>query len=235
MRLLQLTDDDELILNEFSGHQVPPYAILSHTWGQDEESFADLVNNTARGKPGYRKIRFCALQAQRDGLAYFWVDTCCIDKSSSAELSEAINSMFMWYQNAQKCYVYLSDVSIEARNSLSFQTSRWFTRAWTLQELIAPSSVEFFSADGCRIGDKVSMLSEIHYITDIPISVLEGAALSNFSIDERMSWAKGRYATCEEDWAYSLLGLFGANIPLICGEGRRSSLALQSTATVGPR
>src|SRR5204863_8204286 len=131
----------------------PPYAILSHTWqGEDEITFNDLTKNdakdNAKDKAGYKKINFCAQQAERDGLRYFWVDTCCIDKSNSSELSEAINSMFRWYQNAAKCYVYLSDVLITQRRASNeffelslesaFRASRWFTRGWTLQELLAP-------------------------------------------------------------------------------------------------
>jgi hypothetical protein len=114
MRLLQLRDDDELSLVEFFDNDIPPYAILSHTWGadHDEVTFKDLVDGAGKSKAGYNKIRFCGKQAATNGLSYFWVDTCCIDKSSSAELTEALNSMFRWYQNADRCYVYLSDVSV---------------------------------------------------------------------------------------------------------------------------
>src|SRR6266702_6883395 len=113
MRLLRIEDDGEFSLVEFVGNNIPRYAILSHTWRADDEelTFKDLVEGTGKSKVGYSKIRFCSTQAAGDDLQFFWVDTCCIDKSSSAELSEAINSMFRWYRNAAKCYVYLSDVS----------------------------------------------------------------------------------------------------------------------------
>jgi hypothetical protein len=160
MRLLKHEDDGELSLIEFVGNKNPPYAILSHTWGADNEevTFKDLVEGTGKSKNGYTKILLCGKQAAKDGLHYFWVDTCCIDKASSAELSEAINSIFHWYHDAVKCYVYLADVSIygsinkdessQRAWELAFHHSRWFTRGWTLQELIAPTSVEFFSMEG---------------------------------------------------------------------------------------
>src|SRR6266702_4018572 len=114
MRLLKLEASGEFSLTEFIGDSVPQYAILSHTWGADDDevTFKDLMDHAGKNKAGYAKIQFCAKQAANNGLQYFWVDTCCIDKSSSAELTEAINSMFRWYRQAAKCYVYLSDVSI---------------------------------------------------------------------------------------------------------------------------
>jgi hypothetical protein len=150
MRLLRSDDGGKLSLYEFIGDDIPPYAILSHTWGSihDEVAYKDLAVTSPvdsitdyRKKAGYNKIEFCALKAISDDLEYFWVDSCCIDKSSSAELSEAINSMFKWYQKAEKCYVYLSDVSlrdesVKFRGKMAFETafqrSRWFTRGWTL-------------------------------------------------------------------------------------------------------
>lgn len=199
MRLLKLDDDGELSLTEFIGDHIPPYAILSHTWGADNEevTFKDLVEGTGKTKAGYGKIRFCTKQAASNGLQYSWIDTCCIDKSSSAELSEAINSMFRWYREAAKCYVYLSDVSMDGSvgNDPSlqqtwkavFRSSRWFTRGWTLQELVAPTDVEFFSVEGVRLGDKDSSRQEIQEITGISVQALQGRRLSDFSVDERMS------------------------------------------------
>lgn len=150
MRLLECSGDS-FELTEYSTGQVPEYAILSHTWGSEAEevTFQDLVNGTGKNKTGYEKIRFCAKQAECDDLRHFWVDTCCINKSNQAELSEEINSMFCWYQNAARCYVYLADVSDIQQSELawesSFRKSKWFTRGWTLQELLAPASVEFFT------------------------------------------------------------------------------------------
>jgi hypothetical protein len=215
----------------FVGDDVPPYAILSHTWRKGEEvTFKELMDGTGEGKPGYKKIRFCGEQARLDGLRYFWVDTCCIDKSSSAELTEAIDSMFRWYRNAAKCYVYLLDVPISdcKQNSQfsqfpwesAFRASRWFTRGWTLQELLAPTSVEFFSREGKRLGDKELLESQIHEITGIAHSALQGSPLSRFSVAERFSWVEKRSTTRKEDLAYSMLGIFDIYMPLIYGEGR---------------
>ena len=130
---------------------IPLYAILSHTADTEEVTLKDMIDGSGISKPGYDKIRFCGEQARRDDLEYFWVDTCCIDKSNSAELQEAINSMFCWYRNAAKCYVYLSDVSRPALGTdgkpsqpweSSFQKSRWFNRdePFSLQELPLPRS-----------------------------------------------------------------------------------------------
>jgi hypothetical protein len=192
MRLLHYNEHSELDIVSFDDSAIPPYAILSHTWGADAEevSFADLAEGGGgkqkpgykkmfgnKKTPGYEKIRFCGEQAQQDGLQYFWVDTCCIDKSDKAELSLAIQSMFRWYQNATKCYVYLSDVSEKKERAddtsteftweLDFRSSRWFTRGWTLQELLAPSIVEFFSQEWEMLGDKMSLKSLIKKITGI--------------------------------------------------------------------
>jgi hypothetical protein len=236
MRLLKLKDDDEFGLTEFIGDQIPRYAILSHTWGADSEevTFKDLMKGTGKSKAGYQKIRFCREQATTDGLQYFWIDTCCIDKSSSTELSEAINSMFRWYCDAVTCYVYLSDVSISSSTKNdeffqwtwepAFRESRWFTRGWTLQELIAPASVELFSVEGERLGDKKSLERQIQEITGITSHALQGGPLSHFSVEERISWATKRETKREEDRAYSLMGIFDVHMPLIYGEGQEKAL-----------
>jgi hypothetical protein len=224
MRLLEWNNIGQLSLTKnFVGDNIPEYAILSHTWGADTEevTFQDLTNDTGRDKSGYKKICFCGEQARRDSLRYFWVDTCCIDKTDSTELAEAINSMFRWYRNATKCYVYLSDISTNDHDyiDLFFRKSRWFTRGWTLQELIAPRSVEFFCSNGKRLGDKKSLERQLHKITGIAVPALQGADLSEFSEDDRMSWTENRQTTREEDRAYSLLGIFDISMPLIYGEG----------------
>lgn len=235
MRLLQLRDNNELTITNDLINDHPPYAILSHTWGRagEEVTFQELTEKRGRGKAGYQKIVFCGEQAKHDGLQYFWVDTCCIDKTSSAELSEAINSMFAWYRNAQKCYVYLSDVAKvndDGADELSrstwksaFRESRWFTRGWTLQELTAPSQVEFFSSDYQRLGDKKSLEVTIKEITRIPVRAIQGHPSTEFTIDERISWSNVRRTTRPEDRAYSLLGILGVNMPLIYGEGEESA------------
>ncbi|KAK6605156.1 Vegetative incompatibility protein HET-E-1-like protein 15 [Botrytis cinerea] len=210
MRLLQL----------YWRRSNPPYAILSHTWGPNDEevTFEDIVNGTGKVKPGYEKIRFCGEQAKQDGLLYFWIDTCCINKSNNAELSRSINSMFRWYRNAARCYVYLSDVSgysvsgnhkcIPRLWESDFRKSKWFTRGWTLQELLAPVSIEFFSRERGRLGDKSSLITQISEITNIPRTALEGYPLSQFSVEERLQWIQHRQTTLEEDKAYSLLDEF---------------------------
>ena len=235
MRFLERNNSSEFSLTQDFGDDIPRYAILSHTWGADTEevTFRDLMDGTGKNKAGYDKIRFCGEQARRDGLQYFWVDTCCIDKSNNNELSEAINSMFRWYRNAAKCYVYLSDVPRPAFDTndksnqqpweSAFRKSRWFTRGWTLQELIAPASVEFFSKDWEQLGNKPSLERHIHEITGIPVKALQGSSLSDFSVTERMLWTEKRETTRKEDKAYSLLGIFDVYMPLIYGEGRESA------------
>ncbi|KAI0574012.1 multiple ankyrin repeats single kh domain protein [Pyrenophora tritici-repentis] len=215
MRLLYTASDKTLRWTKdiIRSEEIPPYAILSHTWGEQEVVFEDLKDiENAQSKERYWKIRFCAQQAERDGLKHFWVDTCCIDKANNTELSEAINSMFNWYQNADKCYVFLSDVEgksseengkSSSRWKAAFRASRWFTRGWTLQELLAPRSVDFFSKDGARLGDKESLKQTIHEVTEIPIEALSAGNLSEFDIAERLSWAEKRQTTREEDKAYS--------------------------------
>jgi hypothetical protein len=208
---------------------LPPYAILSHTWTDGEVTYDELVAGTGKNKPGYSKIRFCGDRATADNLQYFWVDTCCIKKSIFQELQKAINSMFRWYQRASKCYVYLSDVQvpgdvIDAQVypitwQDAFRQSRWFTRGWTLQELLAPSIVEFFSAEGKRLGTKISLELEIHKFTGVPVEALKGQCLSEFSVPERMSWAATRNTSYKEDKVYCLLGIFGVFLIPNYGEG----------------
>ena len=238
MRLLEYNSDGELSLTEdFVGDEIPGYAILSHTWGPDGEevTYRDIVGGTGKDKAGYKKIWFCGEQAKGDRLQYFWVDTCCIDKSNNNELSEAINSMFRWYRDAAKCYVFLSDVprttavdskdqSYQLHWEMAFRTSRWFTRGWTLQELIAPRLVEFFSKDRELLGDKKSLERHIYEITGIPSKALQGSPLADFSVTERMLWAETRQTTRKEDIAYSLLGIFDVYMPLIYGEGRENAV-----------
>ena len=234
MRLLELNHDGRFSLLSFPKDKIPLYAILSHTWGRgedDEVTFVDLINGTGHNKTGFQKLQFCAKQAKADNLHYFWVDTCCIDKSNNNELTTAINSMFRWYQNAARCYVYLSDVSVHTQDGQSrhiewesaFRNSRWFTRGWTLQELLAPKIVEFYSRDHVRLGDKKLLEQQIYEITGIALEALRGCSLSRFSIKERLLWGEKRQTTEEEDKAYCLLGIFNVYMPLIYGEGEKNS------------
>jgi hypothetical protein len=226
MRLLQYSESGELSIHSFDDGAVPPYAILSHTWGADgdEVIFADLGTGDDKTKPGYEKVLFCGKQARHDGLQHFWIDTCCINKNNKAELAFAIRSMFRWYRNAARCYVYLSDVSgtaicsDKAAKPVAFRQSRWFTRGWTLQELLAPSLVDFFSKDGEKLGSKLSLLSELCEITGIPNAALQGTPLSDFSVNERISWNEHRITTFPTDRAYSLMGLLGVSLSPFEGE-----------------
>ena len=235
MRLLERKDSGEIRLTEEFIDHIPVYAILSHTWGADsqEVNFKDFVAGSGQSKAGYQKIQFCGEQAARDGLRYFWVDTCCIDKSNNSELSEAINSMFRWYSEAARCYVYMSDVLTHnsdgqdpASKSMwepAFRRSRWFTRGWTLQELIAPASVSFFSREGTHLGDKKSLERQLCEATGVPANALRRDPLSRFSVDERISWAENRDTRRKEDKAYSLMGLFDIHMPLLYGEREKKA------------
>ncbi|KAK5189284.1 hypothetical protein LTS03_011644 [Exophiala xenobiotica] len=197
MRLLKISDRGELSFTDYLTTDIPPYAILSHTWGTDQEevTFKDFIDGRAKNKEGYTKIQFCADQARKDGLRHFWIDTCCIDKTDPAELSEAIVSMFRWYASAARCYVFLDSVTACKRDSVgntqiweAFRNSRWFTRGWTLQELLAPKRVGFYSRDRVFLGDKDTLKHVIHEITGIPIAALHGSPLADFTPEERMRW-----------------------------------------------
>lgn len=177
--------------------------------GDDEEyTFNDLRDGTGKNKVGYAKILFCGKQAQKDGLKHFWVDTCCINKESSAELSETINSMFGWYKEAHERYVYLPDVSTHKRDhngdnrrswEASLRKSRWFNRGWTLQELVAPETVEFYSREEERLGNKSDLCQIITEITGIPAAALQGSPLSDFSVSQKFQWAAKRDTRKVED------------------------------------
>jgi hypothetical protein len=209
------------------------YAILSHTWGlsiDEEVTYEEMVSSersaATLAKPGYSKvIKTCEIARSNYNLPYAWIDTCCINKASSAELSEAINSMFKWYRDAWVCLVYLSDV---IDTQLSFHQSRWFTRGWTLQELIAPMEVIFFDSEWAFRGTKESMATHIATITGIPSQILDHSAdLNDVPVAQRFSWAALRETTRDEDRAYSLMGLFDINMAMLYGEGRKAFIRLQ--------
>ncbi|KAI1451222.1 HET-domain-containing protein [Annulohypoxylon moriforme] len=233
---MRLINTENYQLEEFFGDQIPPYAILSHTWEKGEVTFQDWQNidsKSIRKKPGFKKITETCRQAVKDGFDWLWVDTNCIDKTSSAELTEAINSMFVWYQEAQICYAYLQDVPSTGLHKgeimSSFKKSRWFGRGWTLQELLAPKEVVFYTRDWMRIGSKAgSLTSKIAEITGIDETYLEGStALSASSVAKRLSWMATRKTTRVEDIAYALLGIFDINMPLLYGEGMKAFTRLQ--------
>ena len=230
MRLLSVeTLDFEEFMGEV-GNGIPSYAILSHTWDAEEVSYKDYIEQKNLSKKGYSKIRCFSELVKSEGFQYFWIDTCCIDKSSSAELSEAINSMFQWYRDADICYAYLSDVESSGdptAEESSFVRSRWFTRGWTLQELLAPVEVVFLSSDWEEIGTKKSLGATVSAITGVSEIALDERCWPKYSVAQKMSWAAARCTTRPEDGAYCLMGLFGVNMPLLYGEGRRAFLRLQ--------
>ncbi|RSL62293.1 hypothetical protein CEP53_004795, partial [Fusarium sp. AF-6] len=221
---MRLLNTGILEVEEFGDDQIPPYAILSHTWGDEEVTLQDIGGIRASNKKGYEKIKSCCSLARAHGYNYVWIDTCCIDKTSSAELSEAINSMYRWYEEADVCYCYLSDVP----SKTNFSGSRWFTRGWTLQELIAPSTLIFLDEEWKQLGTRLGLRQEISDCTGIPIGILSGDDdLETFSIAQRMSWAGKRTTSRIEDGAYCLLGIFGINMPLIYGERETAFIRLQ--------
>lgn len=238
MRLLRLDPHKRTwILEEFTHPRIPFYAVLSHTWRRNTEevNLADIESGERQyddtSKLGYDKLRFCQKQVERDGLRYFWIDTCCIKKSDNLELQISLASMFYWYQKATTCYVWLSDVSTDdAVNwERAFSRSRWFKRGWTLQEMIAPDSVRFFSKEGKFIGDKEGLASTISIVCSVPRLALQGAELLRFSTDERLSWTEGRVTTLPEDAAYCLLGIFDVELPTLYADGdytKRKNMAL---------
>ena len=225
MRLIN-TSSFELL--EFNPPKIPRYAILSHTWSDDEFVFSDRDNPDRRDSKGFQKISGCCALAAAEGWQFVWVDTCCIDKSSSAELTEAINSMYKWYERSEVCYVYLEDFLLEAAREdrgESFRESRWFSRGWTLQELLAPQNVVFYDRKWIEIGSKTFLQAKISSICGISSDHLNQPKKA--SIATKMFWASRRHTSREEDMAYSLLGLFGINMPLLYGEGDNAFYRLQ--------
>ncbi|KAH9888276.1 hypothetical protein F4778DRAFT_773615 [Xylariomycetidae sp. FL2044] len=254
---MRLLNAHKLDLVEISEGSAPRYAILSHTWGEEEVTLQDIqvlmrkqwsraLSQTAsaiKAKKGYIKIQRAAEVAIEYGFDYIWVDTCCIDKTSSAELSEAINSMYRWYNKAAVCYAYMEDVKsgiptseVTLFHSLC-QASRWFTRGWTLQELIAPEDVMFHDGDWGYLGSKAQdedVRASLARITGIDVRVLGGLVQpSEMSIAAKMKWASHRETTRVEDMAYCLMGLFDVNMPLLYGEGKKAFIRLQEEILKG--
>ncbi|KAL4070093.1 heterokaryon incompatibility protein-domain-containing protein [Scleroderma yunnanense] len=237
------------VLKDFSDDELEEttYAILSHCWDEDKEEvqFKEMQGLTRitgparqvlRKRRGYQKIvKSCEL-AHKDGLDWVWVDTCCINKESSSELTEAINSMFRWYSNAKMCYTYLHDVQAscfptehDVDNFPNFNGwPKWFSRGWTLQELVAPDTLLFFNREWQPIGNKRCLADTLEQITCIPSRVLAyGMDSYRPSIAQVMSWAADRRTKRVEDRAYSLLGLFGVHMPMLYGEGKNAFRRLQ--------
>jgi hypothetical protein len=226
---MRLVDTSTIRVRDFASGPIPEYAILSHRWEGEEVSLQDMEAGRARRRVGYSKIKDCCAKAASHGFKYVWIDTCCIDKTSSAELSEAINSMFRWYQRAEECYVYLQDVESSPEDpsavNASFRKSKWFTRGWTIQELLAPNDVIFYDRRWIRIGTKAELHCEIYDICGI--HCMPTSHWMSASIAQKMSWASRRETSREEDIAYCLMGLFGVHMPPLYGEGHNAFLRLQ--------
>ena len=231
---------------EFGDDEVTKYAILSHRWIEQEEvDYNEIVELAKMGeeeraeirqREGYRKILQSCEQTKKDGYEWLWADTCCIDKRSSAELSEAINSMYRWYENSRICYAYLHDlpgssiliVEDHAKYPKSNGWPEWFSRGWTLQEMIAPRDLQFFNKDWHPIGDKRSLAPTLQTITQVPQHVLkEGLSSNRPCVAQIMSWAANRTTTRVEDRAYSLMGLLDVNMPMLYGKGKKAFHRLQ--------
>lgn len=256
MRLLNV---HTLHLEEFFEKDIPRYYILSHRWGKGEVSFKDYSKQRNLDGPGYQKILDACAIAQKftaydnETVDYIWIDTCCIDKRSSAELSEAINSMFSWYKKAVTCFVYLADVEpLQENKAEAIVASEWFRRGWTLQELLAPDLHIFFDSawgvlghicpwsDGsarCCENPRIcavyfhrpNLLQQVSSVTGISEKYVQhfSAEYSLPSVAQRMSWASKRITTRVEDMAYCLMGIFKVNMPLLYGEGRKAFFRLQ--------
>ncbi|KAH8881794.1 HET-domain-containing protein, partial [Thozetella sp. PMI_491] len=225
---MRLIDTSNYEIREFPDTKLPRYAILSHTWGDEEVKFQDMLPPRQASGRGYDKVKGACRLALRNGFDFLWVDSCCIDKTSSSELSESINSMFQWYTNAAVCYAFIEDLAPNHSAEMRVSNCRWFTRGWTLQELLAPEIVEFYDADWNYRGTKQQFASAISDFTGIPSDTLRGhTSIFDSSVAARMSWAAHRETTRVEDMAYCLLGIFNINMALLYGEGSKAFWRLQ--------
>jgi Heterokaryon incompatibility protein (HET) len=216
MRLLHTS---ELRLQHFDEDELPQYAILSHTWEDEELSFQQTSSGNFSHCPGFTKVkRSC--DTIKDDYEWIWIDTCCINKESSAELTQAISSMYSWYERADECFVYLADFMYVEDSLDDLKHCRWFTRGWTLQELLAPEHIVFWDRCWVPFGTKSQLYKHLSTITGIPNAVLLGTTHpKDCNVGQRMSWVSARKTKRSEDIAYCLLGIFDVNIVPIYGEG----------------
>ncbi len=208
--------------------EIPDYCILSHRWEYEEVDFHDVQNRSPDlcNKKGYTKIQRCCEIAASTGFEYIWIDTCCIDKTNELELTNTLASMFQYYRDAQVCYTYLADVTSSDNPydaGSNFRQSIWFTRGWTLQELVAPLYVIFFDQDWKEIGTKSSLQAVLTETTRIPSQVLLMNYGGKISVAERQVWAENRDTAVAEDRAYCMMGLLGVRMPVRYGEGGESA------------
>lgn len=224
---MRLLDTTWMVFKEFSENQIPfgRYAVLSHRWTDEEPTFKSFRKGHIDLTEGYNKVIRCCDFAKSRNIPWVWLDTVCIDKRSSAELSESLNSMFRWYQQSAECYVHLADVTLDGHDreevNRLLRKSQWFTRGWTLQELLAPSKMIFCDADWNIIGrrDDDELVNEISIVTGIGTYDINNFSVHRSSVARKMSWASARETTRPEDMAYCLLGLFDVHMPLLYGEG----------------
>ena len=232
MRLIDCCSEP-LQMIDFLGRPPHAFAILSHTWDSEEVTFQAFHHLAARTvAKGWTKIEQTCLEVQRCGFNYVWIDSCCIDKTNNAELTESINSMFQWYSDAALCLVYLSDFDHSASPSewnAMLRGARWFKRGWTLQEIVASRTVHFYDHAWRCFGTQETLRDELASITGIDAGFLSppqqpGALdirdlLDALPVGRRMAWAAGRQTTKLEDMAYCLIGLFDVSMPMLYGEG----------------
>jgi hypothetical protein len=237
---MRLINVHTLELEWFGGRTKPEYAILSHTWEEEEVIMAEMIEaskspeSTVRQKKGFAKILKSCEITKGFGYNYIWVDTCGIDKSSSAELTEAINSMFKFYHQSAVCIVWLSDLKAHDDLVKDLGSCRWFTRGWTLQELIAPKNLILFDQTWNRRGSKeecADILSGITRVSDYILKPEPGSDLQSqlrdVHVATKLNWASHRQTTREEDEAYCLMGLFEIHMPMLYGEGNNAFRRLQ--------
>lgn len=210
------------------------YATLSHRWGQHEPVFRDVEGQAIHDldpADGFAKLQsFCVAAGERSYL-WGWVDTCCIDKDSTMELQRAIGSMFKWYRRSALTIVHLADVSNIDTDSLG--KSMWFKRGWTLQELLAPHTVLFFTQDWLVYRESSSLnhkedatiVAELEKATRITSLHLTGFHPGTDDARSKLQWASTRCTTLPEDMAYSLFGIFNIHLPILYGESVEQALA----------
>ncbi len=231
---MRLLDTSAVQLHEFFDSEIPKYAILSHRWEDGEISFKDVTEVDNLQAPGWVKVRKSCEIAKSLGYPWIWIDTCCIDKSSSTELNEAIKSMFKWYREAEVCLVYICDVRKDLNVSRHFKTEKshedsvWFGRGWTLQELLAPREMTFYDMDWSSLGTRSGLVDELHRVTGIDAEYLGGGtSFRSACIATKMSWMANRTTKRKEDMAYAMLGIFNVNMTPDYGEGEHAFVRLQ--------
>jgi hypothetical protein len=198
------------------------YAILSHCPQKDEVLFADMADpdraysQETKGKQGFAKLEMCSRIALDHGLQYVWIDTCCIDKNSSAEISEAINSTFRYFAESELCIAYLDDLEDHTKDDYFLSRSTWFSESWTLPALVASGDLHYYSHNWKKLGSKASLSRQTSHVSGVTERVLvDPSALASICVSEKMSWAARRTTLRAEDRAYSLMGLFDINMPLL--------------------